>query len=45
MTPLNFDANNAGADTMPRDRSFNIYLCTCIKLLKKRNMFMKIVHK
>lgn len=35
MTPLNFDANNAGADTMPKDGSFHIYLYTYTKFLNK----------
>lgn len=43
--PLNFDANNADADRMPRGGSFNINLCTHIKFLKKRGLFMKMVHK
>lgn len=43
MTPLNFDANNKGVDTVPRDGSFHIYLCT--QFLKKTSLFMKMVHK
>lgn len=33
MTLRDFDAKNAGADTMPRAGSFYMYLCTRIKLL------------